>query len=769
MAALQGFSLPQTPARAKAMWEESCGGTPMLRYSLSTPLSLVLFCLLGSGQAPSPTSQSQGTTTIRSTSSEVLLDLVVRDKHHHAITNLRADEVEVLEDGVAQNIRAFHAVAGAEELQTERDGNRNAPASPDATTGSPSSVTPLHQMNFVAIVFGDIAPLNLEFARQAVQEFLKSDNLPNTYVSIYRLGRTLTVARFYTDDKELLSKSVDSIARGLHTDDGLGTNTAVVGGAYSSLQAVANNLLNSPNTTLAEQEAVRNAVLNPLPTIARDPLLARDTSALDASFVLGSAILAQARIENGIRFATSLSEGMNTIDSLHEIVRGQENLPGRKLVLYLADGLSLPMNRRDAVDNLISYANRAGVAFYGVDTRGLNIEDPMMRSLAEQERTGAISSSQTSDPMNGVKEDDSVQLTAVTDRQLALRELAESTGGFSVTDTNEIALPMQRVMEDIRFHYEVAYRPVNTSYDGHFRKIEVKIRRPKVSVQTRKGYFALPDLNGQSLQPFEAAALNAINGGSTPKGPSYRLAVMKFRPHPNAVEHQVAFEVPLTGLKAVTDKKSGRTWARLSLFAVIRDHSGQVVGKIGRELTRDLSQASGVKEVARDQILYAEPVELAPGHYRIDAVVTDEQSAETSVKRLAFFVPTSREFGLSSIELVKGRETSSATPSLEPVKTTNVQIVPTLADSVSSGKDLDLYFVLYPEPSDSHESPRVVLQVLHDGRELVRKPLELPHPDVDGSIPVRLKFSPSQGQCDILVSAQQGRQVAQSSLSVRVE
>ena len=76
------------------------------------------------------------------------------------------------------------------------------------------------------------------------------------------------MARFYTDDKELLAKSVDSIAKGLHTDDGLGTNAAVTGAAYSSLQAVANNLLNSPNVNQATQDAVRNALLNPLPTIA---------------------------------------------------------------------------------------------------------------------------------------------------------------------------------------------------------------------------------------------------------------------------------------------------------------------------------------------------------------------------------------------------------------------------------------------------------------------------------------------------------------------
>jgi len=739
----------------------------MLRNLLSTSFSVLLVWPFALGQVSLPSGQNPATSTIRSSAHEVLLDLVVRDKHHRPVTNLRPEEIEVYEDGVAQKILAFHPIEGAEEIKTERDAARNTSSTPTPGATSPPSITPLHQLNFVAVVFGDIAPLHLEFAREAVQEFLKSENLPNTYVSIYRVGRTLTVARFYTDDKELLAKSVDSVAKGVHTEDGLGTNAAVVASAYSSLQASANNLLNSPNVDQATQDAVRNALLNPLPTIARDPLFARNASSQDASFVLGSAILAQAQIENGIRFAGSLSEGMSTIDSLREIVRGQENLPGRKLVLYLSDGLTLPLNRRDAFDNLISYANRAGVAFYAVDTRGLNLDDSMMRSLAEQERTGALSSSTKSDPFNGVKEDDSVQLTVVNNRQLTMRDLAESTGGFAVTDTNEIALPMQRVMEDIRFHYELAYSPANPNYDGRFRKITVKIQRPKVTVQTRKGYFALPDLNGQPLQSFEAAALNAINSGPSSKNPPYRLAVMKFRPYSKAVEHQVAFEVPLSGLHVVSDKKTGKAQVRISLFAVIRDSNGEIVAKIGRELSRERGDLSATQP-STDQILYAEPVVLPPGHYRIDAAVTDEPSAEISIKRLAFFVAPARDFGLSSLALVKGHEDRSPSSSLEPVGITNSQLVPTLTDSVAPGKAIDLFFVLYPQ-SDSQESPKVVLHMLHDGKELVRKPLELPHPDPDGSIPMRLRFRPAQGQCDIFVVAQQGKLAAESSLSVKVE
>src|ERR1039458_585700 len=53
------------------------------------------------------------------------------------------------------------------------------------------------------LVLAQIAPLNLEFARKAVLEFLKSGRLPNTYVTIYRLDRSLQIVQPYTADNTL--------------------------------------------------------------------------------------------------------------------------------------------------------------------------------------------------------------------------------------------------------------------------------------------------------------------------------------------------------------------------------------------------------------------------------------------------------------------------------------------------------------------------------------------------------------------------------------
>jgi VWFA-related protein len=736
----------------------------LLAFALNVLIALpALLC-----QTNSPPVVDPNRPVIHTTTREVLLDMVVRDKHHRAVTDLRPEEVEIYEDGVRQKIRVFHNVQGTEQLKTERSVVETS-AAPVASHEDPHPLNSLRQVNFVTVVFAQIAPLNLEFARSAVLEFLKSDNLPNTYVTIYRLDHNLQVMLPYTSDKDSLSKAVDAATKGLRGGSELDVSASVASSAVATLNATSENILANPRTLAVTAAAIQNTQANPLTAIAADPLFAANAASQDVSVQLGSAMLAQAALVKGLRFATSLSDGMDAMDSLHELVRSEELLPGRKVVLYLADGLAFPINRRDAVDNLISYANRSGVSFYTIDTRGLNVEDPMMQALAAQRRTGAESVAQKVDPINGHLEDDDVQLTAASSPQLAMRELAESTGGFAVTNTNEISLPMQHMMEDIRTHYEMAYAPTSTNYDGHFRKIEVKISRPKITLQTRKGYYAVPDLNGEPLQPFELLALNAMNTPRTYQEFPYQVSAMKFRPQPDSVEYEVTFEIPLSGIKAIPDKKSGELRFRAALVAFIHDSSGEIVRKVSRELARNVPGGDSAKQQS-DRILYAEPVELQPGHYVIDTAVTDEQTGRTSAKRVSVFVDTGKNLSLSSLGLVRRFDplTGPRNPQ-SPFELDNGRVTPTLADSVAPGNPLSLYFVVYPPKSATGEETKVTLELLRDGKEIARKPLNLAQPGPDGSIPMLVQLSPGPGQCDVLVTAKQGASIAESSLSVRVE
>ena len=734
----------------------------MLKAIFSMLLLNVLLAPISAGQGPA--TKNDEIPTIRTTTREVILDLVVRDKHQHAITDLRPQEVEIYEDGVRQKLNDFRNVAGAEQLQAERKMEKSdSPISAHAAPGKPTTLLP--ELNFVSVVFADIAPLNLEFAREAVIDFLKSDDLPNTYVTIYRFDHSLQLVQAYTANKPLLMKAVDRVARGLHTGSDFGLTASVVGGADATIKTTVNNIMSAPNTTSATIAQLENILLNPLPGVTTDPLWARNAASEDVSVTLGNALLTQAHMQTGLRFADSLANGMSSLDALRQLVQSQVKLPGRKVILYLADGLTLPMDRRDAINSVIGYANRVDVSFYAVDTQGLSLDDPLMQSLAQLEQAGAESAGNNLSPRIGHLEDDDLQLTAVADKQLGMEELADSTGGFAVTNTNEIAQPMRRVMEDIRTHYELAYTPSATNYDGRFRKIEVRVARPHVHVQTRSGYFAVPDINGVPLQPYEMTALHAINARPAPNEFPYETALMKFGSTPDAMNCEMAFDIPISSLKIFTNHKMGKSWVRASVLALIHKNDGEVVGKVSRDLVREVSKTD-LQHLADKHILYAEPLELPGGHYLVDTAVSDELGGKSTVKRLSVFIDSGKEFRVSSLELVRGiAPLFGPRNPQDPYETGAVRIMPTLADSVPSGEPISIYFVVYP--SNAAQEPKVTIQLFRNGKEIARRALTPKRQD-DGSMPMLLRVRPDPGQCDMIVTAQQGTLTAESRLSVRV-
>ncbi len=85
---------------------------------------------------------------------------------------------------------------------------------------------------------------------------------------------------------------------------------------------------------------------------------------------------------------------------------------------------------------------------------------------------------------------------------------------------------------------------------------------------------------------------------------------------------------------------------------MIHNSDGEVVGKVSRDLVREVSNAD-LPLAGDDHILYAEPIELPGGHYIIDTAVTDELAGRTTVKRMSVFVEPGKDFGVSSLELVR--------------------------------------------------------------------------------------------------------------------
>jgi Ca-activated chloride channel family protein len=79
-----------------------------------------------------------------------------------------------------------------------------------------------------------------------------------------------------------------------------------------------------------------------------------------------------------------------------------------------------------------------------------------------------------------------------------LQPIAKATGGEASESLQEILFVSERIAQDKRNQYFVAYEPANRKRDGKYRAMEVKANAPGcggLSVCTRTGYFAFSTVN----------------------------------------------------------------------------------------------------------------------------------------------------------------------------------------------------------------------------------------------------------------------------------
>jgi hypothetical protein len=184
--------------------------------------------------------------------------------------------------------------------------------------------------------------------------------------------------------------------------------------------------------------------------------------------------------------AEAINNSRTTFEALDAVVNGLGGLTGRKLVVLVSDGFTsgFGVEGRAAFDlrRITDSGTRSGVIVYALDSRGLRApvgfsassRDPMII----QGRSSAVSAR------------DTIALAGDFAARDAMNAMAADSGGFLVTNTNNLSNALQRILRDTAAYYVLAYEPTSTKRDGAFRKIEVRLPELKnVRVRHRKGYF----------------------------------------------------------------------------------------------------------------------------------------------------------------------------------------------------------------------------------------------------------------------------------------
>jgi VWFA-related protein len=78
------------------------------------------------------------------------------------------------------------------------------------------------------------------------------------------------------------------------------------------------------------------------------------------------------------------------------------------------------------------------------------------------------------------------------EQRMRLQQIADATGGqaFFPMSMKEVEAAYDKVVAQIRAQYSLGYISTNQKFDGRWRKVDIRVRRPDMRVQSRKGYFA---------------------------------------------------------------------------------------------------------------------------------------------------------------------------------------------------------------------------------------------------------------------------------------
>jgi len=101
-----------------------------------------------------------------------------------------------------------------------------------------------------------------------------------------------------------------------------------------------------------------------------------------------------------------------------------------------------------------------------------------------------------------------------------LKSVSEDTGGFAITNTNDLNPGISRIVRENASYYLLGYQSSNPRADGRFRRLEVQVNRPGVTVRARNGYFE-PGRDGTGPAPARtrpATQLDTALAGPFPSG-----------------------------------------------------------------------------------------------------------------------------------------------------------------------------------------------------------------------------------------------------------
>jgi len=329
---------------------------------------------------------------------------------------------------------------------------------------------------------------------------------------------------------------------------------------------------------LREREAGLAAVGKTLSTVDR---MALDQSIMnqwmsDIAAMTPFALSTDDYIGAGKRMLVEMDRLAASIDYLRFV-------EGEKHLLYITEqGMYLP--RVEADLSIAAAANQARVTLNVIQTGGQMTPPAPMRAWDTVRPQGSGNAGAAAAVVSAVGGEPAVARLVAR----SIRSLAELTGGMaSIYDYADKG--MSKIAQATSSGYLLGYYPSNTSFDGRFRRIAVKVKKPGATVLYRHGYLADPPkapLDRRRSITYSRIA-SAVNYAQPLNDVPFRLNTSTAK-GANRVPDFVA-EITVDPSRVTFSEANGVHAAELDVSVLCQDDSGDPTGDLWQRINIRLS------------------------------------------------------------------------------------------------------------------------------------------------------------------------------------
>lgn len=346
---------------------------------------------------------------------------------------------------------------------------------------------------------------------------------------------------------------------------------------------------------------------------------------------------------------------VGAMGALRFVVDGMKDMPGRKAVVFLSDGVAINKGGKDdpflslnQLRTVTDRANRSAAVIYSMDMRGL-----VYTGLQAQDDVSNLEQEEVTQALRDRGQ-------SLRDHQAGLRFLASETGGRALVNDNDFDGGLARMVEEASGYYLLGFQveesaAARIARQGKYRRLAVRVNRPGLEVRTRRSY--LGD-GGAPAAPRSTAErlLAALNSPFAGAGVRLQFTPVFFFDDRNRPAIQALLHINGADLAFSPPDPAGLHTAEIRLVALTEGDTPTPGASTERAYTVRVKQAA-LHQIRAGGLVYQlqHPVKK-PGAYHMRVAVLDQASGRVGSASRFVQIPDIARGGpaLSGITLCEG-------------------------------------------------------------------------------------------------------------------